>query len=156
MDKRKPTYDLGAFKRACPECGGKMRRGTKPVELAYHGEVTTIRQPGWYCTKCGEGVHDGADIKATDREFMAFKAVVDGVLAPTDVRHIRERLHLSQRLAGQILGGGPRAFQKYESGTAAVSQPMSNLLRLLRKDPKRLAEIEPSPTGKRGRVKRAG
>ncbi|MBI5507245.1 MAG: type II toxin-antitoxin system MqsA family antitoxin [Deltaproteobacteria bacterium] len=143
-------------KGVCPACGGNFRRGTRPVEFTYQGEVTTIRQPGWYCTKCGEGVHDGADIKATDRAFMEFKAVVDGVLAPTEVRHIREKLHLSQRLAGQILGGGPRAFQKYESGTAAVSQPMSNLLRLLRKDPKRLAEISVSPKGKHAYVKQVG
>ena len=130
--------------RVCPACGGRMARGSKPREFQYHGEVVTIRQPGWYCTKCHEGVHDGADIKATDKEFVAFKAKVDGVLNPGDVRRIRERLHLSRRRAGQVLGGGPRVFQKYESGTAAVSQPMSNLLRLLVKDPKRLDEL-PGP-----------
>ena len=142
--------------RPCVKCGGKTTRGSKPREFTYHGEVVSIRQPGWYCAKCDEGIHDGADIKATDREFMAFKAKVDGVLAPTDVRRIREQLRLSQRRAGQLLGGGPRAFQKYESGTAAVSQPMSNLLRLLQRDPKRLTEIQPPPRGKHARVRRTG
>jgi len=53
--------------------------------------------------------------------------------------------HLSQRRAGEVLGGGPRAFQKYESGKQAVSVPMSNLLRLLARDPSRLREIAPAP-----------
>jgi len=51
---------------------------------------------------------------------------------------------LSQRKAGELLGGGPRAFQKYESGKQAVSVPMNNLLRLLSNDPSRLHEIESS------------
>ena len=55
---------------------------------------------------------------------------------------MREALGLSQRKAGEILGGGPRAFQKYESGKQAVSVPMSHLLRLLARDPSRLKELE--------------
>jgi HTH-type transcriptional regulator/antitoxin MqsA len=133
-----------------------MTRRSKPRDFEYNGQRVTIRQPGWYCTRCNEGVHDGADIRATDKIFMAFKARVDGVLSPDDVRRARERLRLSQRRAGQLLGGGPRAFQKYESGTAAVSQPMSNLLRLLAKDPKRLTELHSSRPSKRGRIRRTG
>jgi HTH-type transcriptional regulator/antitoxin MqsA len=59
----------------------------------------------------------------------------------------REKLRLSQRRAGEVLGGGPRAFQKYESGKQAVSVPMSNLLRLLARDPSRLREIAPGRPG---------
>jgi HTH-type transcriptional regulator/antitoxin MqsA len=57
------------------------------------------------------------------------------------VRAIRLRLKLSQRKAGEILGGGPRSFQKYESGEVLVSRPMTQLLRLLERDPKRLKEL---------------
>ena len=63
------------------------------------------------------------------------------MLKPIDVARVRKSLGLNQRKAGQLLGGGPRAFQKYESGTQAVSVPMSNLLRLLAADPSRLQEI---------------
>jgi DNA-binding transcriptional regulator YiaG len=52
------------------------------------------------------------------------------------------RLRLSQRKAGELLGGGPRAFQKYESGEVMVSAAMSNLLRLLDKDPRRVKELD--------------
>ncbi len=83
------------------------------------------------------------DILATEPVFLDLKARVEGVLTPTEVKAIRKRLKLSQRKAGEILGGGVRAFQKYESGKTMVSQPMSNLLRLLRNDPGRLDELFP-------------
>jgi len=76
-----------------------------------------------------------------DRTLVELKAEVQGVLKPDEVRAIRLRLKLSQRKAGEILGGGPRAFQKYESGEVLVSRPMTQLLRLLSRDPKRLQEL---------------
>jgi len=48
-------------------------------------------------------------------------------LSPDDIRRIRESLGLSQAEAGEVLGGGPRAFTKYESGTikpaASIAKP---------------------------------
>ena len=41
----------------------------------------------------------------------------DLTLEPDEIRAIRERLGLSQVEAGELLGGGPRAFTKYEAGT---------------------------------------
>lgn len=75
-------------------------------------------------------------------------AEVDEVLGPQEVTKVREKLGLSQRAAGELLGGGPRAFQKYEAGKQAVSTPMSNLLRLLVNDPSRLDELRPAPKGR--------
>ncbi len=52
-------------------------------------------------------------------------------LSPEDVRRIRLSLGLSQAEAGELLGGGPRAFTKYENGNIKPSASVSNLLRLL-------------------------
>lgn len=51
------------------------------------------------------------------------------------------KLGLSQRQAGALLGGDPRSFEKYESGTDWITKSMANLLRLLDRDPGRLAEL---------------
>ena len=72
---------------------------------------------------------------------MHLKAEVDGILTPEGVSRIRRKLGLSQRRAGALLGGGPRSFQKYESGTDWVTRSMSNLLLLLDRDPTRLSEL---------------
>ena len=126
----------------CPECGGLMTFKTKTNHLEYKGHTKAIRSKGWWCEACDEGILDGAALRASEVAFMKLKAEVDGILAPSEVAAIRKRLRLSQRRAGELLGGGPRAFQKYEAGLVAVSTAMSNLLRLLDKDPKRIKELE--------------
>ncbi len=125
----------------CHDCRLALVRDTRPLRLAYLDRSVTIEQPGWYCPRCGEGVVAGPDLLATRVARAELKARAEGVLTPEEVKRIRLRLKLSQRAAGEILGGGLRAFQKYESGEVAVSQAMSNLLRLLDRDPRRLAEL---------------
>lgn len=56
-------------------------------------------------------------------------------LSPSDIRRIRERVGLSQAEAGELLGGGPRAFTKYENGTIKPSASVANLLRTLDANP---------------------
>ncbi|TIT90291.1 MAG: hypothetical protein E5W55_22680, partial [Mesorhizobium sp.] len=56
-------------------------------------------------------------------------------LSPQEIRRIREKIGLSQVEAGELLGGGPRAFTKYESGTIKPTAATANLLRLLDSNP---------------------
>ena len=125
----------------CHACGGVMERDARPTAISYKGETMTIDLPGWYCASCGEAVLSANDMAVSDQALHEIKLRVEGLLAPEEVRNIRKHLKLSQRKAGAILGGGPRAFQKYESGITLVSRPMSNLLRLLDHDPARLKEL---------------
>ncbi|MBG0794219.1 type II toxin-antitoxin system MqsA family antitoxin [Methylocystis sp. H62] len=60
---------------------------------------------------------------------MELKA--SGELSPPEIRRIREKIGLTQVEAGELLGGGPRAFTKYESGTIKPTTATANLLRLL-------------------------
>ena len=59
------------------------------------------------------------------------KPVKPTELTPDDIRRIREKLGISQVEAGEMLGGGPRAFTKYESGTIKPTAATANLLRML-------------------------
>ena len=56
-------------------------------------------------------------------------------MTPDRIRAIRERLELTQEEAGALLGGGPRAFTKYESGSMKPRAAASNLLRVLEAHP---------------------
>ncbi len=132
--------------QACPECGGVMKYEKHDDVLEYKEQTRTIKTLGWWCTKCGEGILTGEPLQAHEQAFQELKAVVDDVLGPKEVAEVRRTLGLSQRRAGELLGGGPRAFQKYEAGKQAVSVPMSQLLRLLANDPARLRELAPSTT----------
>lgn len=67
--------------------------------------------------------------------------VTSSDLSADDIRRIRERLGLSQVEAGELLGGGPRAFTKYEGGTIKPAASVVKLLRLLEADPSALSTI---------------
>ena len=63
----------------------------------------------------------------------------DKFIKPDEIRAIRQSLGLSQVEAGELLGGGPRAFTKYEAGTVSPSAAVISLLRVLEKSPATLA-----------------
>ncbi len=125
----------------CHACGEKMVRDVRDDTVDYKGSTVTVKQPGWYCTGCSEVVFSGEDAGVAEAAFVRLKADVDRILTPDEVRRIREKLELSQRAASRLLGGGPRSFQKYESGTGWVTRSMANLLRLLDRDPDRIKEL---------------
>lgn len=126
----------------CPKTGAPMHRGVRSLTLTYKGESITFDMPGWYCDQSDEGIHTGADMKISDRELNRLKARVEGLLEPEEIRHIRKRLHLTQTIAGLVIGGGPRAFQKYESGDLLPSRAISSALVLLDHNPVSLAVLK--------------
>jgi DNA-binding transcriptional regulator YiaG len=62
-------------------------------------------------------------------------------LTPDDIRRIREKLGLSHVEAGELLGGGPRAFTKYEGSSINPTASTANVLRMLDADPSALATL---------------
>jgi HTH-type transcriptional regulator/antitoxin MqsA len=128
----------------CPETGTSLKRGVRRSTISYKGRTATFMMGGWYPPRGmkAESIHSGIDMRASDAALARLKAEAGETLRPDEVRTIRRKLKLSQRKASELLGGGPRAFQKYESGEVSTSAPMSKLLRLLAKDPKRLKELQ--------------
>jgi HTH-type transcriptional regulator/antitoxin MqsA len=122
----------------CPETGAPMRRDVRPMTLTYKGEGITFDMPGWYSASSDEGIHTGVDMRASDRALNRLKARVEGLLEPEEIRRVRKKLGLSQAAAGEMIGGGPRAFQKYEAGDLLPSRAISSALMLLDHDPKAL------------------
>ena len=62
-------------------------------------------------------------------------------MSPDEIRAIRRDLGLTQVEAGELLGGGPRAFTKYEAGTVRPAASVVNLLKLLRMNPAAIATL---------------
>ncbi len=125
----------------CPETGAPMRREVRPMTLTYKDESITFDMPGWYCDQSEESIHTGEDMKTSDRMLNRLKARSEGLLEPEEIRRIRKKLHLTQEAAGLVIGGGPRAFQKYESGDLLPSRAISSALVLLDHDPKGLTVL---------------
>lgn len=80
-------------------------------------------------------------MKVYDKALNQLKAESEHLLKPMEIRAIRKKLKLTQVQAGTILGGGKKAFQKYESGEILPSRAISNLLRVLAVQPSLLQTI---------------
>jgi HTH-type transcriptional regulator/antitoxin MqsA len=125
-----------------PATGKPMVRDTRPMTLNYKGQSETIQMPGWYCQATGESIHTGEDLKVSDAALKSLKIKAEKLLAPDEIKRIRTKLGLTQREAGEVIGGGPNAFQKYESGETLVSKGMSNFLRTLDKHPEEVSALK--------------
>lgn len=126
----------------CPFCGNKAYyHQIKPMKLRYKSHSTVIKQPGFWCDECKEGVIGGEDRIATQNVLQAFRAKVDGLLPPDEIKNIREKLKLTQQNAAEIFGGGVNAFSRYERGETPIPRALSQLLLLLDKHPNLLIEL---------------
>jgi HTH-type transcriptional regulator / antitoxin MqsA len=125
-----------------PETGAPLHRDVRPFTLTYKGQSITVDMPGWYGDQPDTGVFEPEDMKVSDRALNRLKARTEGLLEPEEIKRIRRKLGLTQEAAGELIGGGPRAFQRYEAGDALPSRAISSALVLLDHDPKALTVLE--------------
>lgn len=127
------------------ESGRPLRRGVKRLTITVDGKDFTYGQPGWWAAvdnpEDTEGQLTDEDnvIRAAARREARAKAK-HAVLSPLVIRAIREVCGLSQREAARVFGGGPKAFEKYESGEVAPSSGMTRLLLLAARHPELFRE----------------
>ena len=121
--------------RIHPETGEKLERGIRPLLITYKGLEETVDMPGWYPENGDDGIYSKEDRKIYGKTLRRLKARYEKLLLPEEIKNVRTQLHLSQEEAGNRIGGGPRAFQKYESGEVLPSRAISNLLTILAKEP---------------------
>lgn len=116
--------------RIHPVTGKTLTRQTRLQTVAVGAMREQVAVAGWYPADDSDSVHSGADLQekeaVTSRLRMAYGQ---------RVRDIRKKLGLTQEQAGFLVGGGPRAFQKYESGAMAPSEAAVGLLEILYADP---------------------
>jgi HTH-type transcriptional regulator/antitoxin MqsA len=116
--------------RIHPETGKMLRRGVRPQTVKFGSMTRTVDVPGWYPDDDSDSIHSGADLAESDRAYQELKAAYS-----EHVRNIRKLLKLTQEEAGRLIGGGRRAFQKYESGAMPPSEAAVALIEILARHP---------------------
>jgi len=117
----------------CPICGlGKLTKKVSDEVFEYKGnEVVVPRYTTYVCNVCGESIVDNKSLKKSSKILKDFQRKVDGFLSGEEIKRIRRKLGLTQEEMSQILGGGKKAFARYETGEVSQSMAMDNLLRVL-------------------------
>jgi HTH-type transcriptional regulator/antitoxin MqsA len=132
------------MKKTCSFCKkGFLERKTIKETYTYKGYSIEIDQPGEFCDFCSEGVLNGADLKATEKQILAFQAKIDGLLTSAEIIKVRKKLKLSQKQAAEICGDDLNRFSRYECGEAIPLRSTSNLLMILNNHPELLPELMP-------------
>lgn len=116
--------------RIHPETGKLLRRDVRQQTISVGSLSRLVEVPGWYPDDDSDAIHSGADLKASNQVFLELRAAY-----AERVRSVRKRLKLTQEEAGRIIGGGRRAFQKYESGRTPPSDAAVGLLEILDRHP---------------------
>jgi HTH-type transcriptional regulator / antitoxin MqsA len=126
----------------CPLCGGALALEKRDMSFIYKGKSKIIQQPGQYCVACGEGFLSPADTSSTRKETTDFHRSVDKLLTTDEIKAARGSLKMSQKKAGEIFGGGPMAFSKYERGEVTQNKSTDRLIRLLVKGKIKIEDLE--------------
>jgi putative zinc finger/helix-turn-helix YgiT family protein len=131
------------------ESGRPLRRGVKALTITVDGEAFTYGQPGWWASlddpddKEGQLADEDNLVRAAARREARARAK-NTSLSPLEIKAVRELCGLSQQEAARAFGGGPKAFEKYESGEVTPSSAMVRLLLLAARRPE-LFQKAPDP-----------
>lgn len=124
------------IKIMCPICGQGNLNFIDDFQLQkYKNKHKLIAFQYCECEICGAETASAEQLKFNKRQMIAFQKNVDGLLSGAEIRQIRENIGLTIRQAGQIIGGGPVSFSKYENDDQIHSLPMDSALRMIRENP---------------------
>lgn len=118
----------------CPECESMSGRRIEHRQetLPVRGVPITVDADVAICLNCGQAVEDRVLDEATlGRAYAAYRQQY-GIIAPDQIRALRERYGLSQRAFGRLLGWGEITVHRYETG--AIPDGVHNDLLLLLQD----------------------
>lgn len=119
----------------CPMCGLLLKKDIRKRIVTFKSHSFTVeKQPGMFCDSCNEAFYSHDDLKKTALEVADFKRSVEGLLVSKELKKIRAKYKINQKVAAEIFGGGVNAFSKYERGEAIQSKPLDILFRLLSKN----------------------
>lgn len=113
-----------------PKTGDVLRRDARMQTLSVGSLSREVEVPGWYPEDDGDSIHSGAELQAIDQAYLELRAAY-----AARVKAVRRKLGLTQEEAGRIIGGGRRAFQKYERGTMQPSEAAIGLIEILDRHP---------------------
>lgn len=129
----------------CPVCGAaELIHDTRDMPYTYKGASTVIEGvTGNFCPACDEAVLDVAESTRTSELMLQFNKEINAAYVdPVFITQVRKKLHLDQREAAEIFGGGINAFSRYENGKTKPPLALVKLLKVLDRHPDLLGEIK--------------
>ena len=128
----------------CPICSSNKIEPQKVKEVfEYKGQRKEFENYEIFrCNSCEEEFVNEDYLKTIKKEIRDFHHEVDGLLTSYEIKRIRKEFGYNQEDFGNLLGGGKKAFARYENGSVSQSRPMNNLLKVIDKMPEALDVLQ--------------
>lgn len=123
--------------RIHPETGKVLARGVREQIVCFGPLARKLLVPGWYPDDDSDSIHTGGDLAKSDEVYKQLRLEY-----AQRIKAIRKQLGLTQEQAGRLIGGGIRAFQKYERGTVSPSDAAIGLIEVLARHPEAMQTLE--------------
>ncbi|HEX6631748.1 MAG TPA: hypothetical protein VF048_11695, partial [Gemmatimonadaceae bacterium] len=119
-------------------CGGRYTGATETVTVRVSGMAATVERAFFRCDKCGDERRTVEQRESAEGEAVARMRAEHALLAPREIRALRERLGLTPHQLGELLYGIPRGVvEGWERGRYLQNPQVDALLRSL-EDPETL------------------
>lgn len=113
----------------CPVCcEGHLIKSKTSTQLTVKSTEINVEQSGHACNVCGTEIATADDLRFNARVCREAQLQATGRMTGPAIKALRSKLHISHKLAGQLFGGGPVAFCKYENHEISPTDAMDNLL----------------------------
>ncbi|MCY1361418.1 Antitoxin MqsA [compost metagenome] len=130
----------------CPVCGqADLVHDTRDLPYTYKGRTTSIAQvEADWCDACGESISGPGESGRVMQAMAELRRQVNESSGnQLLIRAVRkDLLRLSQREAGEIFGGGPNAFSRYERGDTEPPIALVKLFGIVQKHPELAEEVK--------------
>ncbi|HEU4630518.1 MAG TPA: type II TA system antitoxin MqsA family protein [Gemmatimonadaceae bacterium] len=113
-------------------CGGRYASATETVTVRVSGMAATVERALFRCDRCGDERRTVEQRENAERAAVAEMRATHGLLAPKEIRQLRERLGLTTQQLGELLYGIPRGVvEGWERGRYLQNPQVDALLRSL-------------------------
>lgn len=116
---------------ACPLCGGDIVPSDVLHDVHIGKRVASVRASSPRCDSCGEIFLSSDEAEVLQRRAADVIRHDEGLLSPSEIRAIREKLGLTQAQFETLIAAGPKTVVRWERGTVFQNGATDTLLRIL-------------------------
>lgn len=117
----------------CAECGSeRIRLSNEPITEEFRGDTFTVAGIEHYvCEDCGEVTMSTTEATRLGEALASRYRKAHELLAPAQIRALRESLALTQKEFEKVLGVSSLTVCRWERGTIVQTKVADNLMRAI-------------------------
>jgi putative zinc finger/helix-turn-helix YgiT family protein len=113
-------------------CGGRYAHATETVTIRVSGMSAVVERTFFRCAKCGDEQRTVEQREVAEQAAVIAMRSAHGLLAPKQIRQLRDSLGLTPQQLGEILYGTPKGIvEGWERGRYLQNREADAMLRSL-------------------------